>query len=260
MRQLERRRVLAASITDIFFAPADLDPGTDAHDSNEGTQVTATASASGTGPLTYAWQLLQGDTVITQTLGTSFVFTPLDDGVYTVTLKVTDGAQTAATRSEQLIVHNVAPQLTNVVGDTINEGQTADIFVTIVDPGALDVFEIDVDWKDGDPIDTITGLGLLDASGTVGNTAYEWTAATRLLKLSHQYLDDNPTGTPSDVYHVTLVARDNGLGESEPVVANVVVNNVRPVLHVAPDQVVNEGELLDLSGVGAPPLAVFIDP
>src|SRR5262245_45585279 len=80
VRKLERRRVLAASVTDIFFAPADLDPGTAAQDSNEGTQITATATASGQGQLLYQWTLKQGANVVQQSFNPSFVFTPIDEG------------------------------------------------------------------------------------------------------------------------------------------------------------------------------------
>src|SRR5262249_13359188 len=50
---------------------------------------------------------------------------------------------------------------------------------------------------------------------------------------SHQYLDDNPTGTPSDVYlvGVTITDKDNGIGTGQ---TSLTVNNVAPV--VAPIQ------------------------
>ena len=39
----------------------------------------------------------------------------------------------------------------------------------------------------------------------------------------------------------------------------MLVKNVAPVLNVAPNQTVNEGQLLNLSGIGTPPLALFAD-
>jgi PKD repeat protein len=465
---LERRRVLDAAITDLVFAPADVDGSTAVHDSNEGTSVTTTAAASGFGALLYEWKLTQGANVVAQSNNPAFQFTPLDDGNYSVTLKITDSAQSTASRTESLIVHNVrpvlvvavdqmvdegspldlsavgapplglfidkgildthtatvdwgdgsalesptifaaagsgalggthtyadngvyevivsiadddggsdtqsffvtvnnvaptatlsnngpvnegasatvtfggqfdpstddtaagfhyaydvdnngtfdvgdgsyagsgpndsqiisaalfadgpgtrtvkariidqdggftdyttdvtinnvAPQLINVAVDdaTINEGQTATIRMTIDDPGAIDVFEVDVDWKDGAPVDTIAGLGMTSVSGTVGGTTYQWDAQSRELTVSHLYEDDNPTATSSDTYAVALAVRDDDLGASGPHVVNVVVSNVRPVLVVATDQMVGEGALLDLSAVGAPPLALFVD-
>ena len=66
--------------------------------------------------------------------------------------------------------------------------------MTINDPGALDVFQVDVNWKDG-PADTITGLGMSNTSGTVGGTDYQWDAQSRQLTVTHLYRDDNPTAT-----------------------------------------------------------------
>ena len=39
----------------------------------------------------------------------------------------------------------------------------------------------------------------------------------------------------------------------------MLVHNLRPVLVVADDQLIDEGSLLDLSAIGAPPLGLFID-
>src|SRR5262245_30787093 len=80
VRRLERRRVLNASVSTIMFAPADTDVGTPVHDTNEGTQVTATSDATGTGTLHYSWTLMQGATTLATGSDASFTFTPLDDG------------------------------------------------------------------------------------------------------------------------------------------------------------------------------------
>ena len=469
VRRLERRRVLDAAVTDLVFAPIDTNPSTAVHDSNEGTQITVTSDATGTGTLTYDWQLAQGANVIAEGHNPAFQFTPLDNANYSVTLTVTDGNQTVASRTEDLVVHNVRPVLvvasdqavkegetlnlsamggapplglyidlglldthtatvnwgdgspteaptifaaagtgalgathvytgegtykvtvsvtdddggtdtksfsvkvTNAdptatlansgpvdegstatvsfsnqtdgnpadvaagfryaydldndgtfdVGDgtyagsvtsdiqivsaalladgpatrtvrariidvdngftdyttditvnnvapklidfaavdnTIDEGQTATIKMTVDDPGVNDVFAVDVDWKDGAPADTIVGLGLANASGTVGGTTYQWDATTRQLTVSHLYQDDNPTATMSDTYAVALAVRDDDLGMSPPYQVDITVGNVQPVLVVAVNQTASEGALLDLSGNGTPPLGLFVD-
>ena len=84
------------------------------------------------------------------------------------------------------------PLLIDPVGDTINENQVAEVSVTIVDAGPSDVFSVTVDWQDG-TVDTIAGLGLQDANGTVDGTSYQWTASSRLLVVRHLYADDNPS-------------------------------------------------------------------
>jgi PKD repeat protein len=470
VRRLERRRVLDAAVADLLFAPADVDGSTAVHDSNEGTQVTVTANASGSGPLSFEWTLSKDAIVVAQSINPAFKFTPLDNGDYSVTLKITDSGDepSTASRTESLVVqnlrpvlvvaldqqvdegtlldlsalgapplglfidkgildthtatvdwgdgsaielptifaaagsgalggthtytddgvyevivtvtdddggsdtqsffvtvdnvaptatlgnsgpvdegasatvsfsgqfdpssddtsagfhyaydlnndgtfdvgdgsyagsgtndtqmvsaallaegpgshtvkarildqdggftdytttitiNNVAPKLLNLAADddSIDEGQAATIKMTIDDPGAMDVFAVDVDWQDGGPVDTITGLGMSDVGGTVGGTTYQWDAQSRQLTVSHLYEDDNPTATPSDTYAVALVVRDDDLGTSDPYQVEIVVSNVRPVLVVAADQMVNEGSLLDLSAIGAPPLALFVD-
>ncbi len=157
-------------------------------------------------------------------------------------------------------ITNVDPTLINIHVDdtTIDEGQTATITMTVNDPGALDVFEVDVNWQDG-PADTIPDLGLMNSSGTVGGTTYQWDAQSRELKVTHLYRDDNPTATMSDVYAVALTVHDDDSGQSGPYNVDITVNNVRPVLVVAVDQSVLEGHELDLAGMGAPALGLFID-
>ncbi len=159
----------------------------------------------------------------------------------------------------EIEVNNVSPSLTNIAGDNIDEGQVATIVARVVDPSPRDVFEVNIDWRDG-ATDTITGLGPADANGTIGGTEYQWTPATRELRLSHRYVDDNPTATLSDTYGVMLTVRDDDGGVSDAYTTPVTVNNVRPVLVVAIDQTLNEGHELNLSAVGgAPPLGLFID-
>ena len=123
--------------------------------------------------------------------------------------------------------------------------------MTIDDPGAMRRVRGRRRLERRRPADTITGLGLADASGTVGGTTYQWDAQTRELTVTHLYEDDNPTATTSDTYAVALVVRDDDLGASDPYNVDITVGNVRPVLIVAADQTVDEGALLDLSGVGS---------
>ena len=135
----------------------------------------------------------------------------------------------------------------------------AKISATIVDPSATDVFEVQVNWLDGSTA-TIGGLGAANAAGTVGSTSYQWTAATRSLQLSHQYLDDGLTNAASDTYNVSLSVKDSDGDSSGPYIAPVVVNNLPPTLVAATMQNVFEGDVLNLSAMGgAPPLGLFLD-
>ena len=62
----------------------------------------------------------------------------------------------------------------------------------------------------------------------------------------------------SDTFPVHVRLSDNH-SDSDLGSVSLTVNNVRPVLVVALDQTINEGALVDLSGIGTPPLALFID-
>jgi PKD repeat protein len=243
VRQLERRRVLAASVTDIFFAPVDLDAGTAAHDSNEGTQITATASVGGDGPLSYDWKLMEGATTVAQSSATSFTFTPPDDGNYTVTLDLMD-AESSASRTEDVVIHNVRPVLHAAPNQTVFEGSKLDLsgvgappLAVYVDNGKLDTHTVSVDWGDGSATETPTifpgpGVGALGAK--------------------HTYVENG-------VYEVQVTITDDD-GGTDMKSFFVDVKNRPPVLIVAPDQTVDEGALLDLTAMGGGfPLGAFID-
>ncbi len=147
----------------------------------------------------------------------------------------------AAQESESVTVKNVAP--TNLVliptRATIFEGQTAELTLLFKGIGTLDTYTVQVDWGDGTPTEQ-----------------FDETSSVSPLFLSHQYLDDDPTATLSDVYQVQVTVTDDDGGQSV-VTTPVRVLNVQPSLMVAADQEVDEGALLDLTGGG---LGSFTDP
>lgn len=72
-------------------------------------------------------------------------------------------------------------------------------------------FDVKVDWGDGSPMEIFT-----------------YPQGTTTFSETHQYLDDDPTGTPSDVYPVIVTLEDDeGSGMVE---TSVTVNNVPPSL------------------------------
>ena len=111
--------------------------------------------------------------------GTPFnpTHTYVDNGTFTVTVRVTDDDNGVGETTTTVTVNNVAPAA-EVGGDTINEGETATIGIFPFDPGILDSSELTVDWGDG----TINVLPI--------------TAGTTSISPTHVYLDDDPTGTP----------------------------------------------------------------
>jgi methionine-rich copper-binding protein CopC len=152
---------------------------------------------------------------------------------YTVSVRVLDddgGASTAATA--QITVNNVEPS--NVVVaplGTINENDVATLNLTFDDPGTLDSHTVEIDWGDGSTLETVTVV-----------------AGARSFTTTHQYLDDNPTATSSDVYTVSMRVLDDDGGASAARTAPITVNNVAP-LNVAvapPGSAVNEGSQITL--------------
>ena len=132
-------------------------------------------------------------------------------------------------RAEQLLdidattvtVNNVAPAIT-VSGDTIDENGVATVTGTITDPGIEDTFSLTIDWGEGSP------------------EIYSYAAGTTSFSLTHQYLDDDPTGTPFDFYTVSVTVTDDD-GGSDTESTTVTVNNVAPAITVSGDTIDENG-------------------
>ncbi|NQW18011.1 MAG: hypothetical protein HQ478_11060, partial [Chloroflexi bacterium] len=151
---------------------------------------------------------------ITQAAGTwSWSFDSSDgpDESQTVTITATDSDGAPSSTTFDLTVNNVAP-LAIAIGDVIDEDGTATVTGTISDPGTLDSFTVVVNW-----------------GGSEGSTTVALPAGSTSFIATHQYLDDNPTGTLSDVYPVSVTVTDDDGGASTAN-TSVTVNNVAPVL------------------------------
>jgi len=151
--------------------------------------------------------------------------TPSD--VYAIGVTVTDDDGGVGTAATTVTVNNVAPVVT-ADGMTIDENDVATVSGTITDPGTLDDFTIVIDW--GEVVET-----------------YYYPAGTTYYEEAHLYLDDDPTGTPSDVYDisVTVTDDDTGVGTAD---TTVTVNNVAPVVDAGADQVIDEGDTAVFGG------------
>ncbi|MBI4339791.1 MAG: thrombospondin type 3 repeat-containing protein [Chloroflexi bacterium] len=183
----------------------------------EGSSVTLSASGSDPAgsqdPLTYAWDL-NGDGLY-ETAGQSVTFNGVDGpAVATVSVQVDDGDGGVTTDSAVVTVSNVAPLVSNlqVTPATVSENDNATLTGSITDPGAQDTQTVVITWGDGSPSTTLN-LG----------------AGVNSFSASHQYLDDNPTGTASDAnaISVTVTDKDGGQGAAA---ATVTVNNLAPAI------------------------------
>jgi hypothetical protein len=143
--------------------------------------------------------------------------TPSD--THTVILVLSDDEGGSDVLTTSVTVNNVAPVLNNIVIPAVNENEAATLTADLVDPGVLDTFDVAIDWGDGNI------------------EMFSYGAGTTAITESHVYLDDDPTGTPSDNYTVILSIVDDDTGAGSAT-GSVTVNNVAPVVNAGPDQVV----------------------
>ena len=109
-------------------------------------------------------------------------------------------------------MNNLAPTLSNVaVTSPINENGSATLTGNIADVGTQDSFTLTVNWGDGHTSD------------------FTYPAGTTAFTETHQYLDDDPSGTPSDTYAIGLTLTDDDTG-STTASTSITVNNVAPTV------------------------------
>ena len=127
---------------------------------------------------------------------------------YSVRVDVTDDDLGFAREWTSAVVDNVAPSGTSIVpvfdvadpDPRVNEDGRYDYLVTWSDPGAEDRYTLVVTWGDG----STTTVTVLAPVGTG--------PAPRSALISHRYLDDNPTATPSDDVPLSVTVADDDLG------------------------------------------------
>ncbi len=184
---------------------------------DENSPVTITVDASDPAgindPLTFSFDCDGNGEYETAGEGNMGSCTFVDNGVFTVGLQVTDDDGGSATSNTVVTVINVSPAVDPVVLNSTpaNEGDSAVAMATFSDPGADDTHTCTVDYGDGsDPVD-----GFVEGNVCTGP--------------SHIYIDDDPSGSASDSYPVTIIVTDDddGAGQSTGI---QVINNVAPVI------------------------------
>ncbi|WP_442789475.1 PKD domain-containing protein [Nostoc sp. PCC 7524] len=182
---------------------------------NEGTPGTwrAIASDSGDDTLTYTWNFGDGSPEVT---GAEVNHSYRDNGIYTVTLTVTDDDGGETSRSLNVTVNNIAPVISSLTGDTnLNEGTPGTWRAIASDPGND---TLTYTWNFGDGSPEVTGA-----------------------EVNHSYRDNG-------IYTITVIVSDGDGGETSQSL-NVTVNNVAPQLTVVESEVnIQEGQTAINSG------------
>ncbi len=170
----------------------------------EGGSVTLMGSGSEPDgdALSYGWDLDNNGTF--ETPGQNVVFSALGrdgPGSQTVVLRVTDSKGASATASTSVSITNVAPANLNVTLSTatITEGGSTMLNGTFTDPGAADTHTVTINWGDGTP-----------------TTVLSLVAGVTSFSAVHPYIDDNPSGTSSDSYTITVTLLDDDGARGSP--------------------------------------------
>src|SRR5262249_53301919 len=133
---------------------------------------------------------------------------------YAVTAAVTDKDGGSGSGGTSVVVNNVAPSDVSLSTSaaTVNENDTLTLTGSFADAGTQDSHTVVINWGDGS-----AGTSLSLAAGVLTFSA------------SHAYLDDNPTGTPSDVNTIAVTVLDDDTGAATGS-TTVTVNNLAPVV------------------------------
>jgi len=139
----------SAPTVDVLTAP----------DGDEGVALTFSVVASDVGlsdTLTYLWDFGDGSFATGDTATKTYD----DDGLYLVSVTVTDDGGEFSVGSDDVVISNVAPVITSMVAlpsATPDEGSPIDLEATATDQGAADIPDLIYTWDFGNGAPTDTG-------------------------------------------------------------------------------------------------------
>ena len=185
---------------------------------NEGDSTSFSGSFTDTGVTdthTIEWNFGDGSPPATGTLTPDHVY--VDNGVYSVTLTVTDNNGAAGSDSLLVTVNNLAPVVDAGADQTVNEGDLVNFSGSFTDPGVVDTHTVEWDFGDGSA----------PQSGT--------------LTPSHVYANNGS-------YTVTLTVTDDDGGVGSDSLQVTVQDSGAAVVNAGPDQTINEGDTVNFNG------------
>ena len=164
---------------------------------------------------TVKWNFGDGSPEVIGTLTPSHTYAV--NGIYTVTLTVTDDDGGVGSDTLTVTVSNVAPTVEAGPNQSVNEGVSVSFTGSFSDPaGTADTYTVKWNFGDGSP----------EVIGT--------------LTPSHTYADNG-------IYTVTLTVTDDDGGVGSDTLT-VTVSNVVPTVEAGPNQSVNEGVSVSFTG------------
>ena len=189
------------------------------HAANEGDSVALAATGSDPEglPVTFAWDL--DDNGIFETAGQTATFSAVDNGVFTVTVQVTDAGGQTATDATTVAVANVPPSVGAIVAPSapITAGTPISVSAAFTDPGVLDTHSAEWNWGDGS-----TSAGVVSESNGSGSVAGSHTYAAPGAYTVTLTVTDDDGGVGTATRQVTVVAEPE---EKYPIYLPIIAND-----------------------------------
>lgn len=168
--------------------------------SGEGTAITLTSTVTGSGTLTYLWNVTKNGNPFVSASGTSLTFTPDDNGTFVATLAVTNSGGTG-TDSKSINVTNALPVITSVTGPLVPLalGASTTITTNFTDAGK-DTHTCSISWDDG----STTAGSVTETNGNGSCTGTRTFAGPGVYSIAVTVTDDD-TGAATGYFKYVVV-------------------------------------------------------